>query len=77
MTVPYTFKTQAIDEFDNINTMIVGAIDQQGKRKAKNFTLRIQNPSQHPIAWALVYVPEAQQPSKLSFGVGATNTSFL
>lgn len=46
---------------------VVPATDTFGTRKVKNFTLTIDsNNYEMPMAWALVYVPDGQEPSKLT-----------
>ena len=46
---------------------LVPAADTSGMRKAKNFTLSIQYADlTSPLAFALVYVPEGQQPNTLN-----------
>lgn len=50
------------------NALMVSAVNGQGMRKAKNFTLKIACASPQPILWALVYVPQGQNPSNIGIG---------
>lgn len=45
------------------NYLVIPSVDQQGKRKAKNFTLRMKTNSELPLFWALLYVPQGNDPS--------------
>lgn len=52
----------------NMQATMVPALNVQGMRKCKNFTLQIITTSRIPITFALVYVPQGTTPSALSFG---------
>lgn len=45
---------------------VVPAIDTQGMRKAKNFTLRMTAGSGGLFIWALVYIPQGTTPAQLN-----------
>lgn len=58
-----------------VNATMISAVNVQGMRKAKNFTLRIVANNRTPIAWALVYVPQGQNPSVMGIGTPAAPVS--
>lgn len=47
---------------------LISAIDTQGTRKAKNFTMRFVYSGQTPLLFALVYVPAQQKAAQLTLG---------
>ena len=47
---------------------LISAIDTQGTRKAKNFTLRFVFGGNVPLVFAMVYLPQGQQPGNLTLG---------
>ena len=49
-------------------TSLISAVDTQGTRKAKNFTLRFVFGGPVPLMFALVYVPQGQNPGNLTLG---------
>lgn len=53
---------------DQFNAVIVSAVNSQGMRKAKNFTIKLTCATNAPIVWALVYVPQGQNPSTMGVG---------
>lgn len=55
--------------------VMIAPLAAQGMRKAKNFTLQIFTTSNLPIIFALVYVPQGTEPSKLTFGSPETPVS--
>ena len=52
-------------------TPLISAIDAQGTRKAKNFTLRFVFAGDIPLMFALVYLPQGQQVGNMTFGTVA------
>lgn len=63
------------DTGSQINAPLVSAVNTQGMRKAKNFTLKLIYGGNTPLIWALVYVPQGQTPSKLTRGSADTPAS--
>ena len=57
------------------NISLISAVDAQGTRKAKNFTLRFAYAGPHPLVFALVYLPQSQQVSNITMGNVQTPTS--
>ena len=47
---------------------LISSVDAQGTRKTKNFTLLFVFAGPVPLVFALVYVPQSQQPSTLMLG---------
>lgn len=47
---------------------VISAISAQGMRKVKNISLNLQTNCTVPVVWALVYIPQGQNPSTLNFG---------
>lgn len=45
---------------------LIQALDAQGMRKAKNFTLNVMTEINSPVYFALVYVPEGTKPSAIT-----------
>lgn len=54
------------------NTLVIPGSNQQGKRKAKNFTLRMKTDSDIPLFWALLYVPEGLNPSMITLSASGS-----
>ena len=54
---------------------VISAIAAQGMRKVKNISLNLQTNCQVPIVWALVYIPQGQNPSTLNFGQAPNSVS--
>ena len=48
--------------------VIIEPLNAQGMRKVKNITLQIICTLNHPLIWALVYVPQGTNPNQLQFG---------
>ena len=57
------------------STALIAAVDSQGTRKAKNFTLRFVFAGSQPLMVALVYLPQGQQPNILTLGTIAQPAS--
>lgn len=91
-TIKYSNETSAFasDTFDLTSGTydqwdMIPAINSQGTRKAKNFTLTLSSTTcktsgneklKVPIAWVLVYVPQGNQPNQPTIGVSGSVSSF-
>lgn len=71
-TVNYSNETTIIQQVVEVptagspeqkNVVVIPNVAQQGKKKAKNFTLRLKTNCDMPIFWALIYVPHGNEPS--------------
>lgn len=73
-TVTFSNETTILQQLVNIptavappqtNCLVIPSVDQQGKRKGKNFTLRMKTNPVSSIFRALLYVPQGNDPSQI------------